>query len=334
MKVGIDMKIENIQNQNTNNLQEYPSWTRKWVVAMRLFALPASMMPVIFGTVLAVTIGGVKFNLLMFAASLFGMATLHTGSNLLNDVYDFKKGVDRQVNPVSGSIVRGWITVNEALIAAWSFLLIGSVIGFIIFLKVGLPILWIGIIGIAIGVLYTWGPLPLKNNAMGDLAVFFNFGILGALGAWTVQTGYISWIPVLWAVPMSLLVVGILHANNWRDIVSDRTGGITTVAAFFGDKLSEKYYTFLIFGPFAVVLLLIVTSNVINVNPKMPFTFLVTFLALPLAFKLIKISKRRNNSKQQMDFVALDGTTAQLNLLFGILCTLALGLEALLSYLM
>ena len=39
------------------------------------------------------------------------------------------------------------------------------------------------------------------------------------LGAWVVQTRSFSWIPVLWTVPMSMLVIGILHANNWRDIL-------------------------------------------------------------------------------------------------------------------
>lgn len=44
--------------------------------------------------------------------------------------------------------------------------------------------------------------------------MFLNFGVLGALGAWIVQTGTLSRAPVIWAVPMSLLVVGILHSNN------------------------------------------------------------------------------------------------------------------------
>ena len=79
-------------------------------MAARPFALPASTMPVVFGTVLAVTIGDARFQPGLFLAAFFGMAILHTGSNLLNDVFDFQKGIDRQVNPVSGAVVRRWIT--------------------------------------------------------------------------------------------------------------------------------------------------------------------------------------------------------------------------------
>ncbi|NQU27005.1 MAG: prenyltransferase, partial [Candidatus Marinimicrobia bacterium] len=208
-------------NQNTaeiENNEEAPSTLKKWLVAFRPFALPASTMPVIFGTVLAVTIGQASLNWQLFLLALIGMALLHTGSNLLNDVYDFKKGIDKQVNPVSGGVVRGWITAAQAKSMAALLLVIGALIGLFIVSQVGMDIFWIGLLGVIIGIFYTWGPAPLKFNALGDLAVFLNFGILGALGAWTVQTGTMSWTPAIWAVPMSLLVIAILHANNWRDI--------------------------------------------------------------------------------------------------------------------
>ncbi len=301
------------------------------MVATRPFALPASTMSVIFGTVLAVTVGNAPFNLLHFIAAFFGMVFLHTGSNLLNDVFDFKKGIDRTVNPVSGAVVRGWITSDQALRAGLFFLLVGTIIGLFIVSRVGKPILWIGIMGVAVGGFYTWGPMPLKFNALGDLAVFLNFGVLGSLGAWTVQTGALSWTPVLWAIPMSIFVVGILHANNWRDIQSDQAGGIKTMASVLGDAASEGYYTFLLLSPFAIILLYLFLSIINGLQPGMPLTFLITFIAIPKAIKLIKKGQRRKNPAMPLDFIALDGETAQLNLFFGILCTVALGIDALLS---
>jgi len=318
-------------NQSKPDLQLPPPLLKKWLVATRPFALPASTMSVIFGTVLAITIGNTPFNLVHFIAAFFGMVFLHTGSNLLNDVFDFKKGVDRNVNPVSGAVVRGWITPAQALRAGLFFLLIGSVIGLFILSRVGKPILWIGITGVAVGGFYTWGPMPLKFNALGDLAVFLNFGVLGSLGAWTVQTGTLSWTPVLWAIPMSIFVVGILHANNWRDIQSDQAGGIQTMASLLGDTASEGYYIFLLLSPFVIILLYLLLSIISGLQPQMPMTFLVTFFAIPKAIKLIRKGQRRKNPVMPLDFIALDGETAQLNLFFGILCTVALGLDAILS---
>lgn len=307
-----------------------PSGLKIWWVAIRPFSMTASTMSVLFGTALAVTIGGADLDLLLFLAAFLGMAVLHMGGNLFNDAFDYWQGIDRRVNPVSGAVVRRWITPRQALAAGAILFLFGSAIGLWIAAVVGPSIFWIGIVGVAIGIAYTWGPLPLKYHALGDLAVFMNFGILGALGAWTVQTGTVSWIPALWAVPMSLLVVGILHANNWRDIHSDSHLGIHTVASVLGDVSSEKYYTFLLLGPFVLVLLLIGVSWGAPLKPKMPLTFLITLLAMPLALKLLQQGKNRAKTSRARDFLALDGATAQLNLLFGILCIAALALHAIL----
>jgi len=309
---------------------EIPPPLQKWLISCRPFALPASTMPVIFGTVLALTIGGSGFFVWRFFAAFFGMAILHTASNLMNDVYDYKKGIDRQVNPVSGGVVRGWLSQKEALTASIALTCIGSLLGLWLFLQVP-QVLWIGVVGVLIGLLYTWGPFPLKYNGLGDLAVFLNFGILGALGAWTVQTGSMSWVPVVWTIPSALLVAGILHANNWRDIRSDTDGGIRTMATIFGDKGSVGYYAFLLFAPFAFFLVYALVSNLADLTPRLPWTFLIVFLALPLAVSLYRKGLKRHAPDNPPDWLALDGSTAQLNLLFGILATGALGLHALIS---
>lgn len=303
--------------------QDKPSTLKIWLVAIRPFSLPASVMPVIFGTALAVTVGHAMFRLWLFLASLFGMAMLHCGANLLNDVYDYRKHVDRQINPVSGAVVRKWLTPQQALAGAWILFFLGTALGFWIVSQVGMLILYLGAIGLLIGIAYSWGPWPLKFYALGDLAVFLNFGILGALGAWTVQTGSFSWIPAVWTIPMSLLVIGILHANNWRDIQSDARVHIKTVANLMGDQGSKFYYRFLLFGPFACILLIISGSRLLNTNVPMPWIFLITFLSLPLAVQLDKKGDYRKQADQIQIFLALDGATAQLNLLFGLLCTTA-----------
>jgi 1,4-dihydroxy-2-naphthoate octaprenyltransferase len=173
----------------------------------------------------------------------------------------------------------------------------------------------------------------LKYHGLGDLAVFLNFGILGSLGAFYVQSSTLSWIPVIWAVPMSMLVIAIVHANNWRDIQSDKAGKIFTIAALLGDKSSLRYYGLLIYGPFILVLgLILVPFLLVPHMTAMPFTFIITIGALPLAIKLWKKALNREHPSQPLDFIALDGATAQLNLLFGSLCTLALILHAVIRF--
>jgi 1,4-dihydroxy-2-naphthoate octaprenyltransferase len=306
------------------------SFLKKWWVSTRPFSFPASTMPVVFGAVLAYVYGGYEFKPWLFFLSFVAMVILHSGANILSDIFDYQKGLDKVPNPSSGGVVRGYITIREAWIASVSMLVIGTIIGLYLAWVSGPWLLAIGIGGLFVGTFYTTNtPVSMKYHGLGDLAVFLNFGILGSLGAYYVQSSALSWIPVIWAVPMSILVIAILHANNWRDIQSDKAKKIFTVATLLGDKSSSRYYGLLIYGPFILVLFLIFVPFLLFPEmTAMPFTFLITMAALPLAVKLWKKGLNRKNPAQPLDFIALDGATAQLNLLFGSLCTIALILHA------
>jgi 1,4-dihydroxy-2-naphthoate octaprenyltransferase len=306
-----------------------PNWFQTWLTAVRPFSFPASTMPVIFGSVAAAVFTPAPFKWGGALLALFGMVALHAAANLWSDVNDYRRGLDRVPTPVSGALVRGWITVRQTFVAAWVFLLLGGACGALLAFQVGLPLWILGGVGVLIGVGYTARPLQLKYHALGDLAVFLDFGILGALGAWVVQTGQFDWRPVLWAVPFSLLVIGILHANNWRDIVNDGHCAIRTVANLLGDRGSLIYYGLLVFAPFVIILALIALRLVAPAAwLGLPWTFLVTLLAVPSALRCWRKALRRRQPAQPLDFVALDGATAQLNLQFGLLCTVALLLHA------
>ncbi len=85
----------------------------------------------------------------------------------------------------------------------------------------------------------------------------------------------------------------------------------------------------LLFGPYAVIAAIIALSWGLGMGPRMPLTFAITLLALPLGFGLMRKARARHTADDPLDFRAMDGATAQFNLAFGLLCTLALGLHAL-----
>ena len=68
------------------------SFFKKWWISARPFSFPASTMPVIFGTVLAVVYGGYEFKPILFILAFLGMVILHSAANILSDYFDFKKG--------------------------------------------------------------------------------------------------------------------------------------------------------------------------------------------------------------------------------------------------
>ena len=306
-----------------------PSAFKRWLVAVRPWSFPASTMPVVFGTALAVIIGGARFAPIKFLWALATMVALHAAANVLSDVFDFRHGLDREVTPVSGAVVRGWLTDVQAMRGAAALFGLGAISGLLIAWTSGKALFAVGGIGLAVGVFYTL----LKARALGDLAVFLDFGLLGAAGAWIVQAGSFSWLPVLWTVPMAMLVIAILHANNWRDIASDGERRVSTVAGHLGDRGSLAYYGVLIFGPVLIDLAFIALPRLARgpLRP-MPWTFLLVLLALPNALRLWGRAVRRAAPRAPLDFIILDGATASHNLVFGLLSTAAVILEGILRW--
>jgi len=302
-----------------------PSVLKKWLIAARPWSWPASSMPVIFGTSLAVVIGGVRLSVPRFLWALLTMMILHSAANMLSDVFDYRRGLDKDVTPVSGAIVRGFLPATQVLAGAVCLFGLGAASGLLIALTTGRALLVIGGIGVAIGAGYTL----LKAHALGDLAVLLNFGLLGSAGAWMVQTRTFSWLPVVWVIPMATLVAAILHANNWRDTLSDRERRVTTVAAILGDRGSLLYYGALIFAGFLFDPALIFLPRLAGGLQAMPWTFFIVFLALPNALRLWGRAVRRASPRRPLEFIILDGATANYNLVFGLLSTAAVWLEAL-----
>lgn len=300
-------------------------FVKKWFIAVRPFSFPASVMPLLFGTALAGIKGGADVNFLIFAIALTAMLFLHSATNLLNDYFDYKKKIDLVETPVSGGIMKGLISSDASLRGSIVLYATGSLLGLYLVSVTGVILLYIGLAGVAVGIFYTQEKIvSLKYNALGDLAVFLNFGVLGTLGAWVIQTGSFSWVPVVWASPIGILVIAILHANNWRDIEGDRNGNIKTVAMLLGDKGSLIYYTTLLISPFAIILFLMSAPLFIDLGElAMPLSFGIVFLALPAAVNLIRITESRFIPERVMEFVALDGSTAQFNTIFGLLCLIS-----------
>jgi len=294
------------------------SFLIRWKIAVRPFALPASTMPVMFGGLLAAAIAGGPLHVPHFLLALSAMMLLHSGANILSDISDFNRGLDREPTPVSGAVVRGLLTPAAALRGAAFFFAAGILLGLWLAWRTSWLLLPVGATGVAIGFFYTRGRfLALKYHALGDAAVMTAFGLLGALGAWMVQTHAFSWIPLIFSLPMALLVVAILHANNWRDIPTDREGGIHTPAMLLGDRGSSIYFHCLVILPFLLVPAFVFPPAF--AAAAMPSFCLLSLAALPWAWHLLSRARQRHDAKNPMAFIALDGATARLNLIFGLL---------------
>jgi len=285
-----------------------PRWER-FLKATRPFAFTATLISVLVGAFLAP-----KINLPLLFLALFGVLFLHAGVNALNDLMDYKYGVDDWlVLGASRMLQDKLLTVKEQTTLIITLLLLGSFIGFILTFLKGIWVLIIGIIGVFLGVFYQIKPIGLKYRALGDISVFLGFGPLLALGSYYVQTSELNLLPFFAAIPIGLLVIGILHGNNFRDLVEDIQAGYKTVASYLGIKGSSYYYLALVLFAYLLTLIFIILRI-------LPWQTLLVLFTLPIAIRNIKLSFRPDH----LQFDLLDLFTAQLHLFFGILFTLGI----------
>jgi 1,4-dihydroxy-2-naphthoate octaprenyltransferase len=248
--------------------------------------------------------------------------TAHAGANLLSDYYDFKTRVDRDGTfGSSGLLVGGIMSPEQILRGGWIALVLAGVIGAYLVLATpgGTFLIWLILIGGLLGVFYTAKPFEFKYHALGDLAVFISFGPAMVLGAYFVQAHHFSWKPVLYSIPIGLLVDAVLHSNNLRDIVNDGAVKIKTVPILIGEKWAKIMYQALVFGAYLITLLLVLASGLTA------FALLV-FVSLPLAIRVVNMVRHKERLPPER-FAMVDAATAQVHLAFGVLMVIGLALH-------
>ncbi len=284
--------------------------------AVRAFSFPASLIPCLLGAMLALLYGTeVTWWLIPFIA--ISLLFLHAGSNVISDVDDYRKGVDSK-DTLGGSRVLpdGLLSTKEMFRFGMLLFALAVLFGLPIILDRGMMVLWLGIIGIVGGFFYTGRPIGYKYVALGDIFIFLLYGPAIVTGTLYALTGVFSLTAALISIPLGLLVTGILHANNLRDIIHDRKANIKTLATIFGEGFAKGEYVFLIVGAYITVILLVVFG-------VLSIWALLVFLSLPIALKnmnMIKGVKIEDTGKIAM----LDAMTAQLTLMFGVLLSISL----------
>jgi len=228
-----------------------------WILAARPKTLPAGIAPVVIGTAMAHTGGGVHW--VSALAALAGALLIQIGTNFANDYFDFKKGSDsgQRLGPmrVTQSGLVAPETMRRATVLVFA---VAILIGLYLVWRGGWPILVIGLLSVLFGILYTGGPFPLGYNGLGDLFVLFFFGPVAVGGTFYVQTLDISWAVLISGLAPGLFSVAILTVNNFRDINNDRASGKRTLAVRFGRQFSLYEYGLSLFLACLIPIVLVV----------------------------------------------------------------------------
>ena len=260
-----------------------------WLLALRPFSFTASIVPAVYGGLIALALRGrhgipdFRFDGFSFFVTIVGCVAVHSASNLVNDFFDYRSGVDQPDNfGAVNVLVRKLMTPVHVSIEAAAAFALAAICGLYLALQAGSarwPLVALIVFGALSAYFYTAPPFAFKNRGFGDIQVMLSFALAMVFGAFYVQTKTLSWLPVIDALPIGLLVVDILHINNLRDLATDRAAGVTTIAIALGDAGAKRLHHLYVATAYATTLALVAFSLL------SPWT-LIVFASLPAALSL------------------------------------------------
>jgi 1,4-dihydroxy-2-naphthoate polyprenyltransferase len=292
-----------------------------WVWAVRPFTLPASVVPVLVGTALALRDGSFRGGL--FGLTLAGSLLVQIGTNLVDEYTDHRQGGSRGKLLASYKVIAlGLLAPQEVRAGAVISFGLASIIGLYLVAVTSWSLLLVCAASLAVAYGYSAGPRPLGNIGLGLPLVFVFMGLLMVMATYYVQTGTVTGAALLASLPVACLVTAILVVNDLRDIEEDREAGKVTPVSRWGPRFGLGLFMILVGGAYGSVLLWVVACPAL-------LPLLLVALALPQALatiRLIRVGTTRLKLNQALR------NAAQLHLQFGVLLAVGLVLSRLLAW--
>jgi 1,4-dihydroxy-2-naphthoate octaprenyltransferase len=288
-----------------------PSRLQAWFLACRPKTLSVSLSPVLVGTAIAWHDSGRVLWLPLLAAAL-GAALIQIGTNLFNDVGDFRRGTDTpdRLGPKRAT-AEGWLGAGVVEAAAWLAFALAFLCGIYLVWHGGWPIVIIGLASLAAGWAYTGGPAPIAYQPLGEIFVFIFFGLVAVGGSYYLQMLTLAPVAVFAATLVGLHAAAVITVNNYRDRDGDARNGKNTLAVLLGRPATRRLYSAEMLAPYALLPLL---AAGVGWRAALPL------LSLPLSLILVR---RFHREAPGPVFNSILAATAGLQLVFALLLAVA-----------
>lgn len=216
----------------------------KWFHIVRPGTLSAAAAPVFIGSIVAIQYH--SFHLTTALVVFIAAIAIQIASNLINDYYDFKKGLDKEgrLGP-RRAISEGTVTSKAMKHAIYSVIVIALLGGLYLTAIGGLPIVIVGLLALFFAWLYTATPYSLSYLGIADIFVFLFFGPIATVGTTYLQTNTFSHTSLWLGMINGCISMAILTVNNLRDIETDRKAGKKSLIVRLGKRFGEYEYLFL-----------------------------------------------------------------------------------------
>ena len=294
---------------------------KEFFMCTRPHSYPASIAPVLFGATYALGYE-IKFSILKFILFLLACLLIQAATNLFNEYYDYKYGLDKiDSEGISGSIVKGNLSPREVMVGALVLYALAFILGLILTFMTSLYVLLVGLVCMLAGYFYTGGKYPIAYSPFGEVVSGFFMGTIIISLSFYFQTGYVNTDIIVVSLPLFIMIGAILLANNIRDLDNDKESGRRTYAILVGRNNAIKTMAISFIVVYLLNILFIVTKYASWWN-------LLVFVTIPLAIKIIKGFSTNNHKTTMAPFMVL---TAKLTIFVGFIMSLANILKYLLN---
>ncbi len=269
-----------------------------WLRAIRIRFLLASVIAVSNGLAISYW----KYEIIdpVYAALTYiGVIFLHASVDLLNDYWDYRRGIDTttkrtKLSGGTGVLPEKLLTPRAVYLAGVVFLILGASIG----------VYFVAIRGVTIAVILSFAVIAIYfystrivNAGLGEISV----GIKGAmivLGTLYVQYPILDSAALYVGIIIGILSATVLYVNSFPDYEADKAKGRRTLVILLGKRKAS--YMFPIF--------LIATFVMIVIGIPLGFTrmySLISLASIPLAIKsMLQVRKEPENIEKMMPAMA------------------------------
>ncbi len=208
-----------------------------------------------------------------------GVLALHASVDLLNDFWDFKRGIDTKTKRTkmsggTGVLPEGLLKPSSVYRAGIVFLIIGSVIGSYFVITHGIII---GVIlGFAILSIYFYST-KIVDSGLGEFFVAVK-GSMIVIGTFFIQSGEITIESILGGIVVGVLSSLVLFIASFPDHDADKSKGRKSLVIAVGkEKAAKLFWIFPLISYMAIIIG--VSTNLF------PLVSLITLVTIPLMIK-------------------------------------------------
>ncbi|MFF2911705.1 1,4-dihydroxy-2-naphthoate polyprenyltransferase [Paenibacillus sp. NPDC057934] len=269
---------------------------RSFLKFVELPTKAASMIPFLMGTLYALY-RFEDFYILRFGLMFISLLSFDMATTAINNYYDFKKAskTDGYGYETHNAIVHFKLKERTVVATIIILLVLAAGGGIALVSQTGLLVFLLGGLSFLIGILYSFGPIPISRMPLGELfsGLFMGFVIIfisayihtdNSVVSLLIQEGWVNLhinlievIYLFWfSVPAILGISGIMLANNICDIEEDVENRRYTLPVYIGKERALLLFKLLYYVSYLDLVVLLI----LKVHPILVLLIILTLIPL------------------------------------------------------